>query len=561
MRFTLVKSKNGVQPPQTSCDFAPPGGTIGRSEDNNFTLPDENRAISRLQALVHISAEGECRLTNRGNVINVEFNGIPLERGRQVELQDGDQLGIGDYVIAVSSLQQNTALHAEPVKPASAMPSNLSSGTATAIPGEIWDSLADEFFVTKPAETQEHAAAQARKDKDNPLTELTREELNPVDPLSQIHNPASLHQLNKRETDPTRLFTADSPFEQEHILKNSTPSTLLAQDALPPKSDPAQQQEIDPLALFGGAPSSSENNDLFGLMVDNAQPLTPPEHFQAAPDEPEFTPAAQIKPQPAAVEPIDEASLTSLQPEAPPSPSEEKIAPQPSLSAGRMSIDPVSYQRQPARQNSHDNAMLEGNLLQGLLEGIGLNEMHNQPEFGENQLRLLGQVVSLFSQGTVALLSSRSMLKRGVKAEMTMILDEANNPFKLLPSGKTVLMQMFGTQMPGFMQPEQAVRDALIDLQAHQLGMIAGIRAIIAAMLQSFNPELLETKAREEGQLPRLALSTKRKAALWDYFIKNYQKTSGEIEDDFHTLFGEAFLHAYDVEVDQYKDLQTQQGK
>jgi len=116
MRFTLVKSKNGVQPPQTSCDFAPPGGTIGRSEDNNFTLPDENRAISRLQALVHISAEGECRLTNRGNVINVEFNGIPLERGRQVELQDGDQLGIGDYLIAVSSLHQNTAPHAESVK-------------------------------------------------------------------------------------------------------------------------------------------------------------------------------------------------------------------------------------------------------------------------------------------------------------------------------------------------------------------------------------------------------------------------------------------------------------
>jgi len=561
MRFTLVKSKNGVQPPQTSCDFAPPGGTIGRSEDNNFTLPDENRAISRLQALVHISAEGECRLTNRGNVINVEFNGIPLERGRQVELQDGDQLGIGDYLIAVSSLHQNTAPHAESVKNPNPLPSNLSSTATANVPGEIWDSLADEFSVASTAETPDHAAVQAHKASDNPLTELAREELNPTDPLSQVQNPASLHQLNKRETDPTRLFTADSPFEQEHILKNSTPSTLLTHEALPTQSGPAQQQEIDPLALFGGASSSAENSDPFGLMVDNAQPLTPPEHFQAAPAEPEPLPPPQIKPQPAAVEQIVEAPLIPLPVQEPSPAPEEKIAPQPSLSAGRMSIDPVSYQRQPARQKSHDNAMLEGNLLQGLLEGIGLNEMHNQPEFGEEQLRLLGQVVSLFSQGTVALLSSRSMLKRGVKAEMTMILDEANNPFKLLPSGKTVLMQMFGTQMPGFMQPEQAVRDALIDLQAHQLGMIAGIRAIIAAMLQSFNPELLEIRAREEGQLPRMALSTKRKAALWDYFIKNYQKTSGEIEDDFHTLFGEAFLHAYDVEVDQYKDLQTKQGK
>ncbi|MBS2693712.1 hypothetical protein KFY51_27705, partial [Salmonella enterica subsp. enterica serovar 1,4,[5],12:i:-] len=125
---------------------------------------------------------------------------------------------------------------------------------------------------------------------------------------------------------------------------------------------------------------------------------------------------------------------------------------------------------------------LEGPLLTALLQGIGLDDLQPQPHFDEQQIRQAGRLLSLFSQGTVALLSSRSILKRGVKAEMTMILDEANNPFKLLPSGKTVLMQMFGSQMPGFMPPEQAVRDALIDLQAHQLGMIAGIRAIIAAM-------------------------------------------------------------------------------
>lgn len=137
-----------------------------------------------------------------------------------------------------------------------------------------------------------------------------------------------------------------------------------------------------------------------------------------------------------------------------------------------------------------------------------------------------------------------------------MILNEANNPFKILPSGKTVLMQMYQSQMPGFMQPEQAVRDALVDLQAHQLGMIAGIRAIIAAMLQSFNPQRLEENARQEGQLPKMRFTPHRKAALWDYFMRSYQRTAGELEDDFHSLFGEAFLHAYDMEVNQYKDSQ-----
>ena len=171
--------------------------------------------------------------------------------------------------------------------------------------------------------------------------------------------------------------------------------------------------------------------------------------------------------------------------------------------------------------------------------------------------RELGQILGMFSQGTVALLSSRSILKRGVKADMTMVLDDANNPFKLLPTGKTVLIQMFGTPMPGFMPPTKSVRDALIDLQAHQLGMISGIRAIIAAMLQSFNPEQLEEQAKQNGMTSRLALPGSRKAALWDYFVRSYGETAGEIEDDFHTLFGEAFLHAYDMEVNQYKDSQS----
>ena len=226
---------------------------------------------------------------------------------------------------------------------------------------------------------------------------------------------------------------------------------------------------------------------------------------------------------------------------------------------GRLRIDPVKNAASPAAsaQTGERGEVLQGELLEALLEGMGLSEMQPVPQFDRENMRQLGQILGMFSQGTVALLSSRSILKRGVKADMTMVLDDANNPFKLLPTGKTVLIQMFGTPMPGFMPPTKSVRDALIDLQAHQLGMISGIRAIIAAMLQSFNPEQLVEQAKQNGMTSRLALPGSRKAALWDYFVRSYGETAGEIEDDFHTLFGEAFLHAYDMEVNQYKDSQS----
>ncbi|MEX5716090.1 FHA domain-containing protein [Serratia ureilytica] len=117
--------------------------------DNNLVLPDEERAISRLQAIVHISSDGECRITNRGNVTRVLLNDIPLERGRQVELQDGDVLGIDDYQIEVSALQQHAAPQAQPVAKAVAAAAAPAAAakekSAAPIPNEIWDSLVEEF--------------------------------------------------------------------------------------------------------------------------------------------------------------------------------------------------------------------------------------------------------------------------------------------------------------------------------------------------------------------------------------------------------------------------------
>ena len=597
MRFTIVKSKSGVQLPQSSFEFYPPGGTIGRSEDNNFVLPDESRTISRLQLLVHTAADGGCRITNRGNVINVEFNGLPLEHGRQVELQEGDILGIGDYTLAVSGVDKpvpaaNPA-QSQPVQARSA--SQPQKKTADNIPGEIWDSLSREFT---PPESES-----SRVDsRDNPLTQPDDKPLNPADPLAHEEQFTSLQQLSTRETDPARLFDNNDIFRQKTILSDTTPSTLKEQPRVI-HPDNEQQKEIDPLALFGDNSSddSSDGTDPFGIMSAEAQPLTPPDLFRSAKHSPgsamqpadilsgalplsgdnentqqqlptssravDLTPLTppDVEHSPAPTPPAEARTPPEVKPEPPAAPdpnlppaprvSEEALSSTTHAPIGRMSIDPVSYKSSGPRRREK-TAGLDGELLQALLEGADLTDMEIKPHFGKDQMFLLGQLLSLFSQGTVALLSSRSMLKRGVNAEMTMILEEANNPFKLLPSGKTVLVQMFGSQMPGFMEPEKAVRDALIDLQAHQLGMIAGIRAIIAAMLQSFNPEQLEKLARQEGQ-GRHFLSSSRKAALWDYFVKRFQTTANEIDDDFHTLFGEAFLHAYDVEVNHYKDLQT----
>ena len=595
MRFTIISTKAGHQPPQGSCDFYAPGGTIGRGTDNNLVLPDDDRAISRLQAIVHVATDGECRITNRGNVTRVVLNDIPLERGRQVELQDGDILSIDEYRIEVNDLLQDSQpvsrmaasvqppVAVKPVTPppvAPVTPVAAEEAAPTAVPSEIWDSLMQEFSISDSissgrSKPQPEAAP-------NPFAEPKAAERNPEDPLAMFSDSEPLFERPPVATDD--LFADDTPFNGNSIFADVTPTTLVPPVETPAQPSPVEpQEELDPLALFGGDTSvqTARNDDPLGLL--GGAPLTPVDAFSTA--EPANAPEAETAVEPDATfdsplfmhqPPQDEPPIAA----APPA--QEPVRPQPvqaeredapeitlptpqtvvrqaaQTPKGRLRIDPVRHETSATSTPQPGNGeVLQGELLEALLEGMGLGDMQPVPQFDRENMRQLGQMLSMFSQGTVALLSSRSILKRGVKADMTMVLDDANNPFKLLPSGKTVLMQMFGARMPGFMPPKKSVRDALIDLQAHQLGMISGIRAIIAAMLQSFNPEQLEEEAKRDGATSRLALPASRKAALWDYFVRTYGETAGEIEDDFHTLFGEAFLYAYDMEVNQYKDSQS----
>lgn len=571
MRFTIISTKAGHQPPQGSCDFYAPGGTIGRGTDNNLVLPDDDRAISRLQAIVHVAADGECKITNRGNVTRVVLNEIPLERGRQVELQDGDILAIDDYRIEVSDLLQDSQpisrmaasgqppVTAKPSTPAPSAAATVAEAAPTAVPSEIWDSLMQEFSI---ADSISSSRAKPQADNaPNPFAEPKPAERNPEDPLAMFADSEPLFERPPVATDD--LFADDPPFDRDSIFADVTPTTLV-----PPVEKPAQpvadepQAELDPLALFGGDASAktARHDDPLGLM--GGAPLTSVDAFSNE------EPAKTVADEPDAA--FDSPLLMAQPPQEPPAAAREEAPeitlPTPQAVArqaaqtpkGRLRIDPVRHEHQATSTPQPGNGeVLQGELLEALLEGMGLGDMQPVPQFDKENMRQLGQMLSMFSQGTVALLSSRSILKRGVKADMTMVLDDANNPFKLLPSGKTVLMQMFGARMPGFMPPKKSVRDALIDLQAHQLGMISGIRAIIAAMLQSFNPEQLEEEAKRDGHTSRLALPASRKAALWDYFVRTYGETAGQIEDDFHTLFGEAFLYAYDMEVNQYKDSQS----
>ena len=129
-----------------------------------------------------------------------------------------------------------------------------------------------------------------------------------------------------------------------------------------------------------------------------------------------------------------------------------------------------------------------------------------------------------------------------------MIVAQGNNPLKFLPTPEAAMMQMLGPKMPGFMRTADAMQDAFDDLRAHEIGVIAGMRAALSAVLKRFDPAVLEQRLGKGGLLDALVPNA-RESRLWNLFSERFHEILLEAEDDFQALFGQAFIKAYEEQV------------
>jgi FHA domain-containing protein len=364
---------------------------------------------------------------------------------------------------------------------------------------------------------------------------------NPVDPLAEMNAQAANDMSDvalARGVDPLSFFAADS--NAPSPLSDPRPTALTHEDPLG-DVHPALDLIAKPAVPQG--PSHSNHTREISAQFRPPVPVAfdPPAVAKpvtaevAAPPEPPPPPPPQ---RPAASAP---AKAAVPEPVAP-----EPVAPAPAPVAAAAPLAPPPTSAPP-------NAAPD-ELFKAFLEGAGVPDVAGQQPLDAEAMRRLGRLMRAFTDGTIELLSSRAMLKREVRAEITMIVDEENNPFKILPNGRAVLMQMFGARMPGFLSPEAAVHDALGDLQSHQLGMVAGMRAALLTVLKRFDPAALNTATPHDGGLGEKLLPGGREARLWRQLQKLHAETTAAVEDDFQAVFGRAFQQAYDKEMERLKE-------
>jgi len=183
-------------------------------------------------------------------------------------------------------------------------------------------------------------------------------------------------------------------------------------------------------------------------------------------------------------------------------------------------------------------------VLRALLRGLGLPGLHTGRS-AEEVAELAGAMLREATAGAMGALLARALTKRESRLEMTLISVQANNPLKFFPDAAGALAQMLDGTMPGYMAPQRAYADAFDDLKAHELAMVAGMRAALDGVLRRFDPAAIEAQMDEPGVMDKLVAAS-RKARMWDRLVALYRQLAVEAADDCQRLYGAAFSAAYE---------------
>lgn len=161
---------------------------------------------------------------------------------------------------------------------------------------------------------------------------------------------------------------------------------------------------------------------------------------------------------------------------------------------------------------------------------------------------LFDQLMPMVIQGMMDVLKSRAEIKSQFRLALTTIKPVENNPLKFSPNVEDAMHHLFGGAQSGYLGPAEAFEEGFKDIKAHQLAMIAGMRAAFEYMLEQFSPEVLEDQfegGTKRGKLMGMA----NKVRYWDMYREMFDRITRDSDDNFRRLFGEEFATAYEEQM------------
>jgi len=522
------------QPNAINARFGANGGRIGRSNTCALPLPSPDRYISREHLEIRCrDGKYSLKVISKVNGCSVNDNAVPP--GAAVELSHGDKIQLGDYLL-IAELQQTTGAK----DPLAAFGYSAGSRAdsldmmASLAPSPAAGGARDSQFDTSPNWAQPVTPPAVRRVAPAPLAHQIE-----TDPsataLGQMLDAAPSASRTRPSGAPASrapAFGRDDNGASALDAFLGLDSGLIGKPAATPMSDQAQslyrQQDVNvamPAQGHNTLPDAFDDDIFSALDKDFGQARTAP------------VPAAPAR-APIAAPAIDPLDIDLMAGTAAPVRTQAVAPP-------RAAVQPAPA---PVAASPVGAGVDGGQVLAVLAQALELDPGDLDTAHPMETVRIVGELLNLTVNGLYQMLEMRAQLKNELRIEdRTMIASRENNPLKHSDSARDALRYLVDVRQHGnklFLQPSKAIGDAVNDVCAHEMAVMAGTRAALLAALKMFSPETIEKRIKKSGALDSVMPALHR-AKLWESFLAMYGELEKEAEDHFDRLLNQEFARAY----------------
>jgi type VI secretion system FHA domain protein len=534
--------------------------TVGRSPDNDWTLPDPDQLISKRHCAIRQQGVRYSITDTSTNGVFVNDASHPVGNGQSMPLTDGDRLLLGHYEILVRLEGAQPGYAAAPTAafaaPQPMAQAPLPMGNADDPFGIEGFDFAQDLSPAAPpiavAPSGVGAFAGGFPGGGNPFAAPSSGEApgfaappsgTPVIPES----PDWLLDPNP----PAGELAADQYAQHDHIAAEHVhfqPPGVVSRSNIPTNWDPladAAEPIIPPLrppvpAMPAPMPPVADKagGRAAPLLTDAGWPAAAPRAIDpgfgsptALPEDGGFAVPA-IAPGATLPEPPPFAAV----PRAP-------LPPQPAAAAPVATMPPpVPARPSTAAAAANGDAAA---LLAAFLAGAGIEPGALRDENPAELMTTLGQLFREMAAGLRDALATRAMIKQEYRVEQTVIRATNNNPLKFAVDVNQLLLALLSRGRSGYLTGAPAVQEGFKDLRTHELALLGGMQAAVAALLRQFDPEMLKQRLEQQSLLQNI-LPGARKAKYWEIYEQHYKQIAADVSEDVRGTFGRAFANAYE---------------
>lgn len=173
----------------------------------------------------------------------------------------------------------------------------------------------------------------------------------------------------------------------------------------------------------------------------------------------------------------------------------------------------------------------------------------------QQTLASLGEALRVVVEGLIDVLKARSAIKNEFRVPVTTLKPVENNPLKFSANAEDALFNLFARRGQSYQEPVEAFREAFDDLRAHQVAIMAGLRAAFASLLTKFDPDQLQ-EGFDRGLKRGAILDMMNKTKYWDLYREMYAEL-GDGDTAFRRLFGDEFARAYEEQMQRLTALRN----